>query len=78
MWKRGKKRRSKRDLKAVVDKRKKDDSIEFEVDEVTDIIDLSLEQTKRVAEECQEEVRETVEKIKDLRRPAPGPTEEAG
>jgi hypothetical protein len=77
MFKKKSRKRSRRDLKAVVDKRKKGDDLDFDADETTDIIDLAMEKAKRSAEACQEEVRSTAETIKTIRLPKPGPTEEA-
>ena len=74
---RRKNKRSRRDLKALIDKRKKGEPIDFGPDEVTDIIDLSLERTKRTAKECQDRLSDTTEDLKTLRKPAEGPTEVA-
>ncbi len=67
------KKRSKRDLKALVNNGKRGDLIEFDHDEVTDIIDLSLERTKRTAKACQDRLSDTTEDLKNLRESAEGP-----
>jgi hypothetical protein len=73
-----KKRRSRQDLKAVVDKRKKGEELDFDEDEVTAVTDLVLERTKRASKACRDELDKAVDDIKTLRLPEKGPTEEAG
>lgn len=71
-----KSRRSRKDLKAVIDKRKEGESLDFEEDETTDIIDLTLAKVERDAEKCQQDVRDSADALRTLRLPQKGPTEE--
>ncbi len=79
MWpfkRKKKRRRSKSDLKVELERNGSAPDIEYE--EVTDVLDLALEETTRQSEACQAEARETIRKMKSMgsvRVPAPGPTE---
>lgn len=75
LFKKKSRKRSRRDLKAVVNGRKSGEALDFDEDETTDVIDLTLEKMKRDNEACQREVRDTAEELRTLRAPAPGPTE---
>ena len=53
-------------------------SIEFEYDEITDVVDLTLEELRRTSQESIEKVKEATDHLRKLgtiRAPAPGPTE---
>lgn len=77
-----KKRRSRDDLKAVVDQAAENGKKpEFDLDETTDVLDLALERTKRESEECQAKTRETIKDLKSMssvRLPTPGGEEKVG
>jgi hypothetical protein len=76
---RKKRRRSRKDLEAVVKKAAEEGTMdEIDEEEVTDVIDLVAERVKRTHEECQRETDSAVEKLKGIRLPKPGPAESAG
>ncbi len=71
-----KKRRSRKDLKAVVDKADKNGKApDFEVDETTDVLDLAFEKARQSSDACREEARETIDAMKTIRLPQPAGTE---
>ena len=74
-----KKKRSRRDLKAVVRKTAEQGTMEdIEPDEVTDVIDLAAERVRATHEACQRKTDEAVENLKSIRLPEPGHSESAG
>lgn len=78
IFKKKKQRRSRKDLKAVIDKRKAGEALDFEEDETTDVIDLTLAKFEKNAKKCQQKVRDSADALRTLRMPSKGPTEEAG
>ncbi len=65
--KKARRRRSKTDLKLHLKESHREGSDpDLEYDEVTDVLDLALEEAKAGAEACQEEAEEVVEKINKI------------
>lgn len=76
IFKKRQKRRSKQDLKAVVDKAEKnDEEIEFDFEETTDVLDIAFEKARKSSEACREEAKATIKNIKTIRMPEKGGTE---
>jgi len=67
---RKKKRASREDIEQRIQKAAENGGeFDLDFDEVTDVIDLALERTKRTAEEAQEKAKKTIEDIRSISVP---------
>jgi hypothetical protein len=72
-------KRSKTDLRDVLKKhRDGEEDANFEYEEVTDIIDLSLEMAKRGAERAQQKAKSTIDTLKKISDSTPPPKASEG
>lgn len=55
-----------------------DEDPDIDFDEVSEVYDLVLEQTRQSAEDCGEQLKETTDTLQGIRFPTPGPAEKLG
>lgn len=66
-------KRSKTDLQDALEKQRAGEDADFEYEEVTDVIDLSLELARRGAEAAQKKAARTIDTLKEISDSTPPP-----